>query len=242
MVMGLRRTINCSSGLWQSKLIPSVHVVMCLLGSGMISRSHRKAMKDARRKVLGPRGLRTPQKAVLQEDGTYGPDLPWEQDRRAANVGMSERCYSMVHSYQSQRNLVGPSVGAKIAMGEEPSDHLLMCEIVIRVSCLRGSARRLLVLIHVQAVSPLAMAALHAGDEQTVRAIELQAETSNLPRVGCPSNSAFPMQQMNLTGCKRADCLAREHHSGKVRDISANSSPKQFRRCKQIWAGSAGNT
>ncbi len=90
-------------------------------------------MKDARRAALGLRGERTPEKAVPSEDGVYRGGLPWEGDRRAVNVGTSERCYSLVHSYQSQRNLVGPSVGAKVAMDEEPSEHLLMREKIIKV-------------------------------------------------------------------------------------------------------------
>ncbi len=106
-------------------------VVTYHLESGLITREHRKAIKDARNSALGPRKLRTPTKPV-EQNGAYGEGLPWEADHRAVHVGTSERCYSLVHSYQSQRNLVGPSLGAKIAMDEPPSPHLLMREKIIK--------------------------------------------------------------------------------------------------------------
>ncbi len=89
-------------------------------------------MKAARDAVLGPRELRTREKPILV-DGVYKDGTHWERHKQAIHVSTSERCYTLVNSYQSPRNLIGPAVGAKIGMDEEPTWHLRLREQVIKV-------------------------------------------------------------------------------------------------------------
>ncbi len=53
---------------------------------------HRKAVKNAHNSALGPQKLPTAEKLIAKD----------------SVVGTAEHCYSLVHYYQSQLNLVGP--------------------------------------------------------------------------------------------------------------------------------------
>ena len=71
-------------------------------------------MDKARDGALGDPGDRDSQKARLDEDGAWVGGIRFERIRLAVNVEGADRCYTLGQSYQVQRNLSGPSVGAKI--------------------------------------------------------------------------------------------------------------------------------
>ncbi|RDX41183.1 hypothetical protein OH76DRAFT_1489674 [Lentinus brumalis] len=160
-----------------------------VMAESLIPGEYQKAMDDAREAALGPREDRTPDKPTLV-DGVYQGGTLWERHRRAVHVSTSERCYTLVQSYQAPRNLVGPSAGVKIAMDEEPDDHILLREKIIK------------------AAMPLAIACLEAGCDKICHALKVQAEVTNLPRVGYEGNYAFPTAQFNISSTKLADALA----------------------------------
>ena len=90
--------------------------------SGVITPELRLAMENARDSVLGKPEVRTPDKAVCNDDGEYVGGVAWERSKQAKNISNSERAYTLGNSYQVQRNLAGPTVGAKVK-GGEPSEH-----------------------------------------------------------------------------------------------------------------------
>ena len=92
-------------------------------------------MTEARQLGLGPRAKRTPFKPS-KSNGVYKGGAKFERDDLAIHVGNAPRCYTLVQSYQVQRNIVGPAAGTKIKMGQEPSEHLLMREKIVKVRVL----------------------------------------------------------------------------------------------------------
>ena len=94
------------------------------------------AISKAQKLALGLRKDRTPSKPTKTEDGTYTGGTHFERDDHALNVHNAPRCYTLAQSYQVQRNLVGPAAGAKIAMGENPTEHLLLRQQIIEVCVL----------------------------------------------------------------------------------------------------------
>ncbi|TFK78861.1 hypothetical protein K466DRAFT_441144, partial [Polyporus arcularius HHB13444] len=133
-----------------------------VMAESLIPGEYQKAMDDAREAALGPREDRTPDKPTLV-DGVYQGGTLWERHRRAVHVSTSERCYTLVQSYQAPRNL---------------------------------------------AAMPLAIACLEAGCDKICHALKVQAEVTNLPRVGYEGNYAFPTAQFNISSTKLADALA----------------------------------
>ena len=53
------------------------------------------------------------------------------------------------------------------------------------------------------------MAALAAAPDDLTVPLKRQAHVTNLPRVGCDDNFAFPTMQLNLAATQPADSLAR---------------------------------
>ena len=101
--------------------------------SGVIAKKLRDDFKEAQRLGLGERNDRSPQKPTKLEDGTYEGGTAFERHDLALNVRNAPRCYTLAQSYQVQRNIVGPAAATKIAMGEEPSDHLRLRQKIIQV-------------------------------------------------------------------------------------------------------------
>lgn len=157
--------------------------------------------------VGGPRDDRTPNKSVLV-DGEWREGTKFEKHEQAVHVSTSQRCYTLVHSYQSPRNLVGPTVGAKVAMGQEPSDHQVLRKTIIQVSVYVLAQIYGCELSCLQAAAPLAIHALESGPPELVSALQLQAEVTNLPPVGFEGNYAFPTMQLNISPTQAADKLA----------------------------------
>ena len=89
-------------------------------------------MEEGRSEALGPRGKRTPFKPT-KSNGVYKGGAKFERDDLAVHVGNAPRCYTLVQSYQVQRNIVGPAAGTKIRMGQQPTPHLLSRERIVKV-------------------------------------------------------------------------------------------------------------
>ena len=102
--------------------------------SDVMTPTMKDAMQEARELGLGPRNKRTPFKPS-KSNGSYKGGAKFERDDLAIHVGNAPRCYTLVQSYQVQRNIVGPAAGTKISMGQDPTDHLLMREKIVKVRC-----------------------------------------------------------------------------------------------------------
>ena len=89
-------------------------------------------MEAAQQAVLGLRADRSASKPTKVDD-VYTGGTEFERHEQALNVRNAPRCYTLAQSYQVPRNLVGPTAGAKVNMGEEPSAHLKLREQVIKV-------------------------------------------------------------------------------------------------------------
>lgn len=100
--------------------------------SGVFSEELIARMKEARDLGLGPREERTPFKAKKQNRVWQG-GVKHERSKRAMNVRNAPRCYSLVQSYQVQKNMTTPAASTKITMGEEPCEHMLDREKIIQV-------------------------------------------------------------------------------------------------------------
>ena len=87
----------------------------------------------ARDAVLGERHLRTPDKPVLIDDEYVG-GVAWEQSPHAVSIGKAARCYTAGQSYQTQRKLAAPTLGAKMLDPEEPTEHHKLCLQAVQVS------------------------------------------------------------------------------------------------------------
>lgn len=57
-------------------------------------------------------------------------------------------------------------------------------------------------------MAPIAIASLETGPKEIADVLRLQAEVTNLPRVGYEGNYAFPTMQLNIAATKPADTLA----------------------------------
>lgn len=57
-------------------------------------------------------------------------------------------------------------------------------------------------------MAPVAVASLETGPKAISDALRLQAEVTNLPRVGYGGNYAFPTMQLNIAATKSADAVA----------------------------------
>ena len=104
-------------------------------------------------------------------------------------------------------------------MGEEPTEHLLLREKIVKV-CSQfstpGLGQRLTLR---KAAAPLAMAALGAAPAELGLALKRQAEITNLPRVGYDGNYAFPTMQGNFAAAQCADALACAWASSSVQSV-----------------------
>ncbi|RPD67620.1 hypothetical protein L226DRAFT_577099 [Lentinus tigrinus ALCF2SS1-7] len=165
------------------------HLALWSLPGRSISYGTRKSWKTLREHVGGPRSERTPQKSACI-DGMWRYGTRFERHSQAINIRTSHRCYTVAQSYQTPRNLVGPTVGMKVAMGEDASDHQLLRKEIV------------------EAAAPLAIQALEAGLTEYSAALKLQAHVTNLVPVGYEGNYAFPTFQQNITPTQRADSLA----------------------------------
>ncbi|KAI0716827.1 hypothetical protein C8Q76DRAFT_616910, partial [Earliella scabrosa] len=58
------------------------------------------------------------------------------------------------------------------------------------------------------AAAPIAIASLEAAPKRVSEALKRQADVTNLPRVGCNENYAFPTMQLNIAATQPADALA----------------------------------
>ncbi|KAI0705690.1 hypothetical protein C8Q76DRAFT_801423 [Earliella scabrosa] len=159
---------------------------MWVTANGIITADFRKQMKQARDNALGPREERSATKPT-KVDGEYDGGAAFERDDSALNVRNAPRCYTLAQSYQVQRNIVGPAAGAKISMGDPPSDHLLLRKEIL------------------EAAAPLAIAALESSPPEFATAMRRQADVTNLPRVGFDGNYAFPTFQANFAATQEAD-------------------------------------
>lgn len=80
-------------------------------------------IEDARDAVLGEADERTPDKPKgVHGDFTGTGGTGWERHKQAVSIGNSDRAYALAQSFQIQKNLTGPAVGAKVKDGN-PSDH-----------------------------------------------------------------------------------------------------------------------
>ncbi|KAI0744320.1 hypothetical protein C8Q80DRAFT_1272880 [Daedaleopsis nitida] len=157
---------------------------------GKITRELHAGVHNTREAALGDRKMRTATKPHKRLDGTYEGGTPFESHDHLEPVANSQRCYTLAQSYQVQRNTVGPTAAVKIAMGQEPSAHLRLREQII------------------QAAAPLAIASLEVAPHEISDALKLQADVTNLPRIGFDNNYAFPTMQLNLAPVQRADTQA----------------------------------
>lgn len=88
-------------------------------------------MEKARDDVLGPRHLRTRQRAVCNKDGSYSGGIAFERSMRAKSVYENSRAYTIAHSLQRRRTVVSPASSSKM-MGK-PDDHLQMRHRLLKV-------------------------------------------------------------------------------------------------------------
>lgn len=128
--------------------------LLICLGSGIITSDFRQQMKQARDRALGPREERSAAKPT-KIDGEYDGGAAFERDDSALNVRNAPRCYTLAQSYQVQRNIVGPAAGAKISMGEPPSDHLLLRKEILEVRATSPARSRHLISVRLPPLSPL---------------------------------------------------------------------------------------
>ena len=104
-----------------------------ILDSEIITPDLREQMEEARMEGLGFRCDRSPHKPTKKDDGSYSGGTKFERDDLAAHVSNAPRCYTLVQSYQVQRNLAGPTASAKVTMDRKPSPHLLSREKIVKV-------------------------------------------------------------------------------------------------------------
>ena len=110
---------------------PFTHFVF----SDRVPEGKREAFTRVRDRFLGPRELRTPDKAVRIGDQWVG-GVAWERSPSAKNISTCERASTLAQSYQRPRHLTGPAAGSKILQEsqvdgptdrekivDEPSDH-----------------------------------------------------------------------------------------------------------------------
>lgn len=168
-------------------------------------------MVEARDAVLGDAEERTPDKPQgTSGDFTGSGGTGWERHKQAVCIGNSDRAYALAQSFQIQKNLMGPTVGAKVKDGN-PSEHN-----ELRLQTIQVSTRIVIVMFIAteamqQAASPIAIASLESGPKNLCDALRLQAEVTNLPRVGHEGNYAFPTMQLNIASTKSSDSLAGTH-------------------------------
>ena len=82
-----------------------------------------------RDELLGPKELRTAQKAVY-EQGVWTGGVAWERDDLAYNVNNAPRCYTLGPSFQVPKSLSAPSPGAKTVNGILTSHQLLRKDLI----------------------------------------------------------------------------------------------------------------
>ncbi|RPD54153.1 hypothetical protein L227DRAFT_512088, partial [Lentinus tigrinus ALCF2SS1-6] len=161
------------------------HVYLFIIKYSEIIEPFRKEMDTVRDKALGPPSERGVHKASLDEHGVWGEGIAFERSLLAANVTGAQRCYTLGQSYQVQRKLTGPSVGAKI-------DDEILNHHSLRQSILKASAQ-------------VGIATLEAGDQDTAKVLRRQADCINLPRLGYAGNYAFPTMQLNVAATQKGN-------------------------------------
>lgn len=87
-----------------------------------------KSLETLQSHIMGPEELIDADKA-RKVDGVWEGGLLWERSDYAVNIAASERCYTAAQSYQIQRNLTSPAVGAKV-YGDPTDHHKLRRELV----------------------------------------------------------------------------------------------------------------
>ncbi|TFK82317.1 hypothetical protein K466DRAFT_666587 [Polyporus arcularius HHB13444] len=145
----------------------------------------KEDMDKARDEALGDPKNRDLSKARLDERGEWKGGVRFEHSRLAVNIEGAERCYPLGQTYQAQRKLAGPAVGAKVTKGEVTRHHKL------RQFVLKASTRA-------------AIAALEASDPGLAKVQQRQADNINAPRLGDACNYAFRGVQMNLAATQKA--------------------------------------
>ena len=106
--------------------------------SDQVSEGEREAFTHVRDRFLGPRELRTPNKAVHIGNQWVGR-VSWEHSPSAKNISTCKHTSTLAQSYQQPRHLTGPTTGSKILQEgqvdspidkkkiiDEPSDHSRM--------------------------------------------------------------------------------------------------------------------
>lgn len=89
-------------------------------------------MDAARDDALGDAVKRDLNKARLDEHGVWKGGARFEHSRLAVNIEGADRCYPLGTSYQTQRKLSGPTVGAKVT-GKVTTHHKIRQK-VLKVS------------------------------------------------------------------------------------------------------------
>lgn len=166
-----------------------------------------KIWEDMKEQVGGARKDGTPSKSVFV-DGKWHNGTKFGSHEHTVHVSTSQRCYTLVQLYQTPRNLVGPTVGAKVPMEQDLSDHQLLQKEIIEV---RSPSHCLLPHLYqhlpCQAATPLAIHTLEAGTLEVAAALKLQADVTNLPPVRFEGNYTFLTMQLNITPTQPAGGL-----------------------------------
>lgn len=92
-----------------------------------------KSLQDLQEDILGSEELMDAEKA-RKVDGVWCGGIHWERSDYAVNIATSERCYTVAQSYQIQRNLTSPAVGAKV-YGDRTTHHDLRKKVIQVCRC-----------------------------------------------------------------------------------------------------------
>ncbi|TFK78641.1 hypothetical protein K466DRAFT_606793 [Polyporus arcularius HHB13444] len=163
------------------------HPVVWVTGSESLPDGLETSIEKLQTDILGPDELIDEDKA-RKVDGVWKGGIHWERSDHAINIAASERCYTVAQSYQIQRNLTSPAVGAKVY--GDPTDHHTLRRKIIETA------------------APVALASLQRAPGAYVDVLRTQADVNNLPPIGHEQNFAFPTMQLNIASTKSHDALA----------------------------------
>lgn len=132
------------------------------------------------------------------------------------------RCYSTTCTHQHSRGLVGPTAQGKIYTDEEESewsDDLIGRKRSVKVSEYLVIYYYFLLILY-KIHGQVAMESLKMfAPKKYIEAVTLNAEVTNMPRVGSDENIITPAQQINLApAVRQEECKGRTKLSHKTSD------------------------
>lgn len=159
-------------------------------------------MQDARDFCLGPRELRTRDRATLNEDGKYSGGSDFERNSLADPVHPGTRVFTIGNSYENQTRIMAPCKGDKVR-GDQDRRALDMRKALLQVRM--PVQLNAVLILKCQAGSPIALRSLEEGPAEVLEHININAELTNVPAMGTALNVAFTGAQLNISPAESHD-------------------------------------